>query len=552
MAKRIYRSTFFLVFITLLLCIVLLSGSLYSYSKEQVFNVLKQSSIYIEKGIQNEGTSYLNSIPRGKDRITLIAEDGKVVYDSIADASTMENHSDREEFIDALSEGEGRSIRNSSTLNQETLYYAKKIDGNYVLRVSATNRTVVALLKQILNYNIFISFVSLCLAAILSRKLVHYIMKPINMIDPEYPEDCDTYEELNPLISKLHEQNKRMKAQMNMLSQKQKEFKNITENMSEGFIVLDVNKRVLSHNQSAVDLLSDGGLSENPSIFSFNRSEGFRKTIDKALDGEKAKEIISVNRRQLQVLADPVKEENKVAGAILVIMDFTEQLEWENLRREFTANVSHELKTPLTSIAGISEILKNGMVKQKDVVHFADNIYKEAKRMISLINDTIRLSELDEGDVSGEWSEIDLLELVKDVCEQLADAACSQKIRFEIGENGALIQGVYKIAWEMVYNLVDNAIKYNKEGGLVKIEIIESDNDVALLVADTGIGIEAKDQDRVFERFYRADKSHSKNIEGTGLGLSIVKHGAKFHNARVQLKSEIQKGTTISIEWPKI
>jgi len=551
MAKRIYRSTFFLVFITLFLCILLLSGRLYDYSKEQVFHVLKQSSIYIEKGIQNEGISYLESIPRGQDRITLIAEDGKVVFDSIADVNAMENHSDREEFMDALSQGEGRSIRNSSTLNQETLYYAKKIDENYVLRISATNRTVVALLREILNYNILISFIALCFAVIFSRKLVRYIMKPINLIDPESPEDCDTYEELDPLISKLHEQNKKMKAQMTMLSQKQKEFKNITENMSEGFIVLDANKRVLSHNQSAVELLSDGSLSENPSIFSFNRSEGFRKIIDKALDGEKAKEIISVKRRHLQVLADPVKEENKVAGAILVIMDFTEQLEWENLRREFTANVSHELKTPLTSIVGISEILKNGMVKQEDVVHFADNIYKEAKRMISLINDTIRLSELDEGDVIGEWGEIDLLELVKNVCLQLADAACLQNVTFEIGEGGALIQGVYKIAWEMVYNLVDNAIKYNKEGGLVKIEIIESDNHVELLVTDTGIGIDPKDQDRVFERFYRADKSHSKSIEGTGLGLSIVKHGAKFHNAKVLLKSEVQKGTTITIEWPK-
>ncbi len=552
MTKRIYQSTFAVVFITLLLCVVLISGSLYGQFEERMYQMLEQSSVYMEQAIENEGIEYLESLAGGGNRVTLIQADGKVIYDNYVDAVAMDNHSDREEFIAALATGEGRSTRHSFTLGKETLYYAIQLENGMVLRLSTIQRNVGFWVLDMVKLIAGIALVVLSLAAFFSAKLSKMIMKPINSINPEHPEDSDTYEELTPLLTRLHQQNKMIKENMETLCQKQSEFETITGHMSEGFLVLNLHKKILSYNQSALELMAVEKLTDDKAVFALNRSEGFRKAVDLAVGGSKSTEIINVNGRSLQIIANAVKQEDSVAGAVVVIMDVTEQVEWETLRREFTANVSHELKTPLTSISGIAEIIKNGIVKDEDISHFAENIYKEAERMIHLINDIIKLSQLDEGAIPSQRENIDLYDLAENVCFQLKEAAAAKQLSIEITGGHETISGVPQIVQEMLYNLVDNAIKYNNEHGSVHVDIRATSEVTLSSVSDTGIGIADKDIDRVFERFYRADKSHSKSIGGTGLGLSIVKHGAAFHDAKVEISSKIDKGTTITIEWPKV
>ena len=354
------------------------------------------------------------------------------------------------------------------------------------------------------------------------------------------------------MLIRIHQQRKRIEDQIKELERKKNQFDEITENMAEGLLVLDARGIVLSVNRSALVFLGADNIDYAGKHFSIlNRDLSLQKAVQATQEGISSEESFETSQSHYQIHATPVFENEEIKGSILLIFDITEKQKTEAMRREFTANVSHELKTPLTSIVGIAEMLKNDMVKQDDVSYFAGNIHKEAKRMIALINDTIKLSELDEGAVSGEWEDVDLYATAKDVCDYLAASALSKAVTLIISEEHVFVKGVRQIIWEMVYNLVDNAIKYNKENGTVQIEIRKSAEKAEFIVTDTGTGIAPQDLDRVFERFYRADKSHSKNVEGTGLGLSIVKHGAKYHNAKVHIKSELQKGTEVSIEWPQ-
>ncbi|MDD2294896.1 MAG: ATP-binding protein [Eubacteriales bacterium] len=551
MIRRIYRSTFIVVLTTLFLCVVLFAGTLYGYFENRMFGMLEQSASYIESALENQGLSYLESLPQGGDRVTLISSAGIVLYDNYADPASMEDHSDREEIILAREQGQGRSARESATLGQKTLYYAKLLSDGSVLRLSAAQQSVSALVKGMIRPMILIAAIALGLSAVLALKLSERIVEPINSIDPEHPEKGEIYPELTPLLKKLRDQNKTIGTQMDQLKQKQREFEMITRHMSEGFLVADANRKILSYNQSILELLGVEHLTQDRSLLTLNRCESFRKSVDLAIGGTRSTEVINAGGRNIRIVVDPVLEGDVLHGLVILAMDVTSQMEWEQLRREFAANVSHELKTPLTSISGIAEIMKDGMIKGDDVVHFAGHIHREAERMISLIRDTIRLSQLDEGAVDRERQEVDLYQITLEAARQLEEAAQRSGVTFEIDGGPSPILGVGPIVEEVVYNLMDNAVKYNVPDGKVSVTLSEKEKVIEMCVSDTGIGIPKEDIDRVFERFYRVDKSHSGTVAGTGLGLSIVKHGAALHGAEVRIDSKPGQGTRVTVLWPR-
>ena len=389
----------------------------------------------------------------------------------------------------------------------------------------------------------------LILAAVLANRLSKGIIRPILDLDLEHPEDCETYDELTPLLSRLKRQNDTIQQQMNLLKQRQTEFAALTDNMSEGFLLLDRQGHVLSHNSGALRLLGVEEPEGEVNVLVLNREEPFRQAVDEALSGKRSQQMLHLNGRYCKLLANPVLADGKPAGAVLVLLDVTEQEQRDELRREFTANVSHELKTPLTSILGTAEILQNGLVKPEDVPHFAGNIHRETERLIGLVNDIIKLSRLDEGGGLGQWETVDLYEEARAVLEQLAPAAQRKQVTTRLQGGEALVRGVPQIVEEIVYNLCDNAIAYNRANGSVTVTVENTAFGPRITVADTGIGIPREAQGRVFERFYRVDKSHSSG--GTGLGLSIVKHGAAYLGAQVELHSEPGHGSTFTLTFPK-
>lgn len=490
-------------------------------------------------------------------RITWVAADGSVLYDNYKDAAELENHADREEIKEAMESGSGESVRYSSTQTEKIIYYAIKLKDGSVLRVSDTQYTLLSISIVMLSPILLILIVSLILAAVFAGRISKKIIKPINEIDLEHPENAETYDELAPLLEKIDAQNRQIARQIEELRSRRQEFDSITENMAEGLVIVGHMAEVLTCNTSALKILNADKVPHKQNVLTLNRSEVFRNAVDSALAGRSVEEDLEIGEKTYRLIASPVREADgtSVIGAALIILDITEKIERERLRREFTANVSHELKTPLTSISGNAEIIKNGIVKPEDIPHFAENIYKEAGRLITLVNDIIKLSKLDEG--SGEIIKepVDLAEVAGEVAESLRAASDRHRISSEIRTEKAVILGVRPVLTEMVYNLWENAIKYNKEGGKILIGISNVRENgkeyVKFTVRDTGIGIPAADRDRIFERFYRVDKSHSKEIGGTGLGLSIVKHGARLHNAEIFVESEIDKGSTFVIQFPK-
>jgi two-component system phosphate regulon sensor histidine kinase PhoR len=396
---------------------------------------------------------------------------------------------------------------------------------------------------------ILILVIAVVLSTLLARRSAKRLVKPLNDIDLEHPEEMDTYEELTPLLHRLVNQNRQIQSQIMELKRRQQEFITIIENMSEGLLVVDRKTDIISYNSSAMKLLGASKVSEKQSVLTLNRSESFRKAIDKALNGYHNEQPMQFDGRFYELIANPVFDGDLVAGAVIVILDVTEKEEREKLRREFTANVSHELKTPLTSISGFAEIIKNKIARPEDIERFAGNIYDESQRLIDLIGDIIKLSQLDENTMQEEMEYVDLFDIVNDVVQRLKTEADKKNITLELSIEHAPVNGVRQILEEMIYNLYDNAIKYNKKDGKVSIALTKNDKGILFSIEDTGIGIPPKEQERVFERFYRVDKSHSKEISGTGLGLSIVKHAALFHNATVTLESELNKGTKVSIKF---
>lgn len=548
MSSKIFKSTFWASMITLFISFLLVFGVLFEYFEAQVFNELESEANYISYSLKSNDASYIDNFKDGNNRITLVASDGTVLADTSANAESLENHSDREEIQDALKDGSGKSTRYSNTLMQKTLYYAQKLDDGSILRVSVTQNSVIVILLGLIQPLILIIAVMLLISLYLSHKVSISIIKPINELNLDNPESSEIYDELTPLLKKLSAQRKTINRQIKEAEQSRKEFKLICENMSEGLLIIDKSAKVLSYNSAALRLLEISDINDN-SVLNFNRTKGFRNVVEKALCGSGAQSNISVDDNTYNLIANPVYQNGEIIGAVIVIIDITESVKREQLRREFTSNVSHELKTPLTSISGFAEIMKAGGTPEETVIDFSTSIYDEAQRLITLVSDIMKISELDEGAVPLDNEKIDLYELSKNIALRLKPIADKHNISLNVIGSTAYVRGIEKILDEMIYNLCDNAIKYNKENGIVDVIINTTADKINLTVRDTGIGIPKGEQSRIFERFYRVDKSRSKHAGGTGLGLAIVKHGAIYHNAEINLESTEGKGTSITVSF---
>ena len=550
MTAKLFRTSMAVAVSVMVLSIALFMGMLYQYFSDQMMTELESETWLVSRGVELDGMDYLNGL-HTTSRVTWVAADGTVLYDNEADASTMENHADREEIREALTSETGTAQRFSSTLSEQTLYVTQRLSDGTVIRLASAQKTVGLLLISMIQPILIILVLSLLLSAVLASRLSKGLIKPILSLDLEHPEDCETYDELTPLLSRLKRQNDTIQQQMNLLKQRQTEFAALTDNMSEGFLLLDRQGHVLSHNSGALRLLGVEEPEGEVNVLVLNREEPFRQAVDEALSGKRSQQMLHLNGRYCKLLANPVLADGKPAGAVLVLLDVTEQEQRDELRREFTANVSHELKTPLTSISGIAEIMQSGMVKPEDIQSFAGDIYQEAQRLIALVEDIIRLSRLDEGAESLEREPVNLLSIAQDVARRLDSAAQKAGVTLKVMGLSVEVRGIPSVLDEMVYNLCDNAIKYNHPGGTVNVTVAPADDGSAeVTVEDTGIGIPVEDQSRVFERFYRVDKSHSKEIGGTGLGLSIVKHGASLHGAQIHMDSQVGRGTSVHLLFP--
>ena len=580
--RKIYRNLCLVALLTMvvsaLITALLLCQDLQTQMRQSVMTEVR----YLESAMDVSGEDYLSHLKSRGDgnsvnRITWVSPDGEVLYDSFADSESLENHKDRPEIAAALKNGRGESVRTSRTLAEQTYYYAARLDDGSVIRVASTTRSALATVFHTIPVMIAMAILIVMGVLILAEFQTKRIVAPINGMDPDDPKADTVYDELAPLVRRLEKQKETIRQQMETLREKQEEFTTITENMREGFIVVDSKGDVMSYNRSALKLLgipaeqaaghdhsagtagnadmgqqagsTETGTSHpaNVNIISLNRSENFRQVVDGALKGTHCEQMLDVGNRHYQIIANPVAESNGRSGAVVVILDVTEQQSREELRREFTANVSHELKTPLTSISGYAEIMMNGLVQPTDMGRFSGKIYQEAQRLITLVGDIIRLSQLDEEKVQMEKSPVDLHMIASDVVKRLQDVAKKNQITLMLTGKPTVVNGNPQILDEMIYNLCDNAIKYNKPFGEVEVNVATIKDHPVLTVEDDGIGIPIDDQERIFERFYRVDKSHSRQIGGTGLGLSIVKHGAIYHKAKVELKSALGEGTTVRI-----
>ncbi len=551
MFKKIFRSSLLTAMIVLLASIFLIMGILHGIFESQLEDQLQKETAFVATAIENEGISYFDNLSKDGDRVTLIDRDGTVLADSQVDVSKLENHGDREEVKQAETEGRGQSVRYSSTMTEKTVYYAQKLDNGQILRISADQFTIVTILLGISQPIAIVVIAAIVLSLILSTNVAKHIVEPINDLDLDDPMENTVYDELSPLLRKIAHQNSTIEEQLKEARQKQEEFRIITDNMSEGFIVIDNQMKILTYNAAALKLF--GAEQKTPeSILALSRSKPFRDAIYKSLDGEHSQAEMTTDERVYSIISNPVYDtEQAVIGAVIVVIDITEISRREQLRREFTSNVSHELKTPLTSISGFAEIMKSGGTDEATVVDFSRSIYDEAQRLISLVSDIIKLSELDDGTIEYEPETVDLYTLSLEIASRLSPQAQEKKIHFTVNGVKAEITGVRKILDEIIFNLCDNAVKYNRSGGDVKVSVKNSADTVMVTVSDTGIGIPTVQQDRVFERFYRVDKARSKSIGGTGLGLSIVKHGVMYHNAQISLESKENEGTTVVINFPK-
>ena len=553
MTRKIFQSIIAVVISVLLLSLALITGVLYNHFETTMLDQLRTTAQFAEQGVEQEGMAYFDSLHAQNCRVTWIAADGMVKYDNRSNPKTMENHADRQEVREAMENDSGTSVRRSSTLSEHTMYYAKRLSDGTVLRLSMSQRSVLFLMGGMLSPLVFIFLAACLLAGVLSYRVSKKIVKPLSEIDLKHPEQVETYDELSPFLQRIAAQNREIDARMAEIRKQQQEFSMITENMSEGLFVVDRNYQILSYNKSAMQIFGMDPRQEHENLLAVNRSEGFRNAVDSALKGRHTQENLELNGRVYQIIANAVCQPDfaeDMVGAVILVLDVTEKEAQEQYRREFTANVSHELKTPLTSISGIAEIIRNGIVKPEDIPHFAGKIYDESQRLITLIGDIIKLSRLDENQVPMERETVDMLEMARDVVQQLSSVARKNGVTLVANGTHGQVQGVRQVLGEMVYNLCENAVKYNRAGGRVWVDVQQVADHVVLRVKDTGIGIPAAEQGRIFERFYRVDKSHSKAVGGTGLGLSIVKHGAALHHATISVSSEPEQGTEITLTFP--
>ena len=527
-------------------------GILYSNFDGQMRKELSKEAAYLAYGVEQQGLNYLKNIKDKSARITYIDQDGTVLFDNEADVSEMKNHSDRTEFQKAEKYGAGESSRYSDTLSEKTIYYALRLKDGTVLRVSGTQDSVLALVENLIFPLCGLLGLMLILSGIMASAISKRIVKPINELDLESPEENRIYEELSPLLSKIHRQNREIQNQLELAKQQQEEFSLITENMQEGLIVIDKYTMILSANSSAWNLFHMDRVCQGESVYCLDREEEFRHAIEQVLSGEHTELVLKLNGSDIQLIANPVIRDKKTEGAVVLLVNVTEKLERESLRREFSANVSHELKTPLTSISGFAEIMQSGLVKCEDIPQFAGRIYKEAQRLLQLVEDVIQISQLDEEKTSYTWEPVDVYQVCKNAFESLKEKAKRLNVHLYICGEYMKMEAVRTLLEEAVYNVCDNAIKYNRNEGSVSVFLTQTAQEIQIVVKDTGVGIPKEDQNRVFERFYRVDKSHSKEIGGTGLGLSIVKHAVGALKGSVILRSEEGNGTEITLRFPKV
>ena len=552
MTKKIFKSIMFVCALVLAVGLAAVMGILYRNFDRQMRKELSKEAAYLAYGVEQQGLNYLKNIKDKSARITYIDQDGTVLFDNEADVSEMKNHSDRTEFQKAEKYGAGESSRYSDTLSEKTIYYALRLKDGTVLRVSGTQDSVLALVENLIFPLCGLLCLMLILSGIMASAISKRIVKPINELDLESPEENLIYEELSPLLSKIHRQNREIQNQLELAKQQQEEFALITENMQEGLIVIDKYTMILSANSSAWNLFHMDRGCQGESVYCLDREEEFRHAIEQVLSGEHTELVLKLNGSDIQLIANPVIRDKKTEGAVVLLVNVTEKLERESLRREFSANVSHELKTPLTSISGFAEIMQSGLVKCEDIPQFAGRIYKEAQRLLQLVEDVIQISQLDEEKTSYTWEPVDVYQVCKNAFESLKEKAKRLNVHLYICGEYMKMEAVRTLLEEAVYNVCDNAIKYNRNEGSVSVFLTQTAQEIQIVVKDTGVGIPKEDQDRVFERFYRVDKSHSKEIGGTGLGLSIVKHAVGALKGCVILRSEEGNGTEICMKFPKV
>lgn len=552
MTKKIFKSIMFVCALVLAVGLAAVMGILYSNFDGQMRKELSKEATYLAYGVEQQGVDCLKNIKDKSARITYIDQDGTVLFDNEADVSEMKNHSDRTEFQKAEKYGAGESSRYSDTLSEKTIYYALRLKDGTVLRVSGTQDSVLALVENLIFPLCGLLCLMLILSGIMASAISKRIVKPINELDLESPEENRIYEELSPLLSKIHRQNREIQNQLELAKQQQEEFSLITENMQEGLIVIDKYTMILSANSSAWNLFHMDRVCQGESVYCLDREEEFRHAIEQVLSGEHTELVLKLNGSDIQLIANPVIRDKKTEGAVVLLVNVTEKLERESLRREFSANVSHELKTPLTSISGFAEIMQSGLVKCEDIPQFAGRIYKESQRLLQLVEDVIQISQLDEEKTSYTWEPVDVYQVCKNAFESLKEKAKRLNVHLYICGEYMKMEAVRTLLEEAVYNVCDNAIKYNRNDGSVSVFLTQTAQEIQIVVKDTGVGITKEDQDRVFERFYRVDKSHSKEIGGTGLGLSIVKHAVGALKGSVILRSEEGNGTEICMKFPKV
>lgn len=549
MTKKIFHSILLVACTVLLACYLVILTSLNDYFTSLRKSQLKTQLSFASTAVEDEGIEYLKNLENGEYRLTLIDTDGTVLYDTNADAATMENHSDRREVQEAFLSGYGESHRYSRTLTEQTYYFAKKLSDDRVLRISTSQVTIVSLLLGMLQPLLVITFLAILLSVFLAKRASRNLVRPLNNLDLNDPLSNDVYEELSPLLRHMAQQNKQIALQMDELSRSQNEFNAITSNMSEGLIVLNKDGVVVSLNTAARKIFEAEEDSIGKDFLTIDRTPEISRAIKETLSGKKQELEYEKNGRNYDLCINKIVEKDEVIGVLLLAIDNTEKIQAEQNRREFTANVSHELKTPLQSIIGSADLIESGLVKPEDMPRFIGHIKTDAARLVSLVSDIIRLSQLDEN-TEMNWENVDALSVAKEALEMVDPIAKSRNISLTIKGEPAPLTSVHKLLYDIIYNLCDNAVKYNKEGGFVKVDVKTTGDKVQVAVSDNGVGIAPADQSRVFERFYRVDKSHSRESGGTGLGLSIVKHAVAYLKGSISLESTLGKGTTITVSFP--
>ncbi|MCO4498334.1 phosphate regulon sensor protein phoR [Streptococcus infantarius subsp. infantarius] len=550
MIKKIFRSTFFATLGVLLVTLFMVVGLLYGYFTQVQKEQLQTETALAAQGVSLEGQDYLNELKMSNVRITWVDNRGKVLYDNESDAQIMDNHANREEIKEALKDGYGESVRYSKTLTTQALYSAQRLDNGTVIRLSVTRHSILVLLFRMFLPLVLILVLAFLLSLWLSHSIAESIVLPLNQLDLDHPLENDAYEEISPLLRRIARHQKEVTEREVVIEQRQSEFDTIISKIKEGMILLDNNCHIISINQAAQDILQTDQTCLGKDILQILRNLSLNNWLEKGLQGRKQEGILQLDDAHYKVMVRPIQSEDKVTGLAILFFDVTDQLQAEQLRREFTANVSHELKTPLHLISGYSEMLASDVVAQKDVPQFAEKIHSESQRMIQLVEDIIKLSHLDESEELA-MEPVNLYQISEEVLDSLSAKANERHINLHLLGEPAYITGNYALIHSLIYNLCDNAIIYNRDKGDVTVNVTSNEDDIVLTVQDTGVGIANDEQERIFERFYRVDKSRSKKLGGTGLGLSIVKHAVNQHHADIKVESQLGLGTKMTVTFYK-